>query len=220
MPANAAAPMECAMTSAELIALMRDARARTLALVSDLAPEQQLGPLLAIVNPPRWEVGHVTWFNEYWTLRNLHQLPPLRAQGDALYDSAKVAHDTRWDLPLPSWEDTLRDGDEILARRIARLEGRAPSDKEVYFHLLAVFHEDMHDEAFTYTRQTLGYAAPRRGDLPAAPVEPPIHGDVEVPGGTFLLGADEHTSGFVFDNEKWAHAVAIKPFRIDRKSTR
>src|SRR5580765_729918 len=28
-----------------------------------------LGPKLAIVNPPLWEIGHVGWFQEKWCLR-------------------------------------------------------------------------------------------------------------------------------------------------------
>ena len=38
-------------------------------MVDDLAGERELGPKLAIVNPPRWEIGHVGWFQEFWCLR-------------------------------------------------------------------------------------------------------------------------------------------------------
>jgi iron(II)-dependent oxidoreductase len=43
----------------------------------------------------------------------------------------------------------------------------------------------------------------------------PQHEDAEIPGGRFLLGstADEP---FVFDNEKWAHEVELRPFAIAR----
>ena len=49
--------------------MLLDARERTLALVHDLAGEQLLGPRLAIVNPPLWEIGHLGWFQERWCLR-------------------------------------------------------------------------------------------------------------------------------------------------------
>src|SRR5207237_744531 len=87
--------------AARLIAWHRDARARTLALVAGLSDEQLMGPRLPIVNPLRWEVGHVGWFQEDWALRHARDEGPLRADGDRLYDSARVAHDPRWDLPLP-----------------------------------------------------------------------------------------------------------------------
>ena len=81
--------------SAELIANLVDARARTLELLGDLEGEQLFGPRLATINPPLWELGHVAWFQEHWASCHLRGLQPLRSDGDALYDSAAVHH-----LPL------------------------------------------------------------------------------------------------------------------------
>ena len=50
---------ESRITSAQLIAALRETRARTLELVADLNEEQLIGPCLQIVNPLRWEIGHV-----------------------------------------------------------------------------------------------------------------------------------------------------------------
>ena len=75
---------------------VQDARSRTYELVQDLDEAQLLGPILPIVNPLLWEIGHVSWFQEHWVLRHALGEPPIRVDGDALYDSAKVAHDTRW----------------------------------------------------------------------------------------------------------------------------
>src|SRR5437870_98896 len=172
-----------------LIAWHRDARARTLALVAGLSDAQRMGPRLPIVNPLRWEVGHVGWFQEYWALRRARNEAALRADGDHLYDSARVAHDTRWDPPLPSMAETLGYLDAVLARAVERLAARDPSSAERYFHLLTVFHEDMHDEAFTYTRQTLAYPPPRLPALAPPSAAGVFAGDARIPGGTFLLGA-------------------------------
>jgi iron(II)-dependent oxidoreductase len=199
----------------ELREWLLDARSRTLALVQDLSDEQMIGPTLAIVNPPLWEIGHVAWFQERWVLRHLRGEAPLLEGGDRLYDSAKVPHDSRWDLELPSRQETLRYMQLVLDRVLERLPAGEASADETYFHLLAVFHEDMHDEAIAYTRQTLGYAPPPL-DRAAPPAGGgPLAGDVEIPGGTFFLGATPEL-GFVFDNEKWAHPVEIAPFRIAR----
>src|SRR5712691_11811813 len=86
---------------------VRDARERTFEIVSDLTDEQLMGPRLAIVNPLRWEIGHLAWFQEFWTLRRGGKLPSIREDADSLYDSMAIPHDTRWDLPLPSREETL-----------------------------------------------------------------------------------------------------------------
>ncbi|HYQ81767.1 MAG TPA: SUMF1/EgtB/PvdO family nonheme iron enzyme, partial [Anaeromyxobacteraceae bacterium] len=191
-----------------------EARGRLLDLVGDLPAAALLGPRLDIVNPPLWEMGHVGWFQERWVLRHAAGRPPLRRDGDALYDSSAVAHDTRWDLPLPSLEETRA----FLAAGQEQVQGLLAAGKaERYFVLLSLFHEDMHCEALGYTRQTHGHPAPRfRAGDPAVPAGGgPCPGDVRVPGGPFTLGSDREED-FVFDNEKWSHPVEIAPFAIAR----
>jgi iron(II)-dependent oxidoreductase len=101
----------------------------------------------------------------------------------------------------------------VLESVLARIDRYADDPWLAYFVQLSVFHEDMHAEAFHYTRQTLGYADPLRGEAPAAGRA--LAGDVEVPGGAYVIGAARN-SGFHFDNEKWAHPVELAPFRIAR----
>jgi len=191
----------------ELSLRLRKAREHTRCLVDDLAGERELGPQLAIVNPPRWEVGHVGWFQEFWCLRGgSEERASILPNADALYNSATVPHDARWGLPLPSFADTIAYRDEVLGRVVAALERIDP-----YFVELAVRHELMHAEAFHYTRQTLGYPAPEQESKPL--VE---EGDAAFPGGLLRLGAEKE-DGFAFDNEKWSHPVVLEPFRIARR---
>ncbi len=192
-------------------------RERLTGITADLQPDQLLGPRLAIVNPPLWELGHLAWFQEFWCLRHRLQRSPrdsILAGADALYDSAKVAHSTRWTLPLPSIAATRGYLSDVLGLVQRRLEAEPENASLAYFADLAALHEDMHAEAFHYTRQTLGYADPLR---PGASdyATSPAPGDVEFAGGRFMLGAFPGT-GFVFDNEKWAHEVRVAPFRIAR----
>jgi iron(II)-dependent oxidoreductase len=90
-----------------------------------------------------------------------------------------------------------------------------------YFLQLALFHEQMHAEAITYTRQTLGYRAPRFTSgvtttaLAVGGSKARLEGDASVPGGRFLLGAPSITR-FRFDNEQEAHEVDVEPFSISR----
>lgn len=204
--------------SAKILAQwVREARARTFALVADLSDEQLLGPRLRIVNPLLWEIGHVAWFQEKWVLRHVARRRPMRSDADALYDSAAVPHEVRWDLPLPSRAETLSYMQEVRDQVLALME-RQLTEGLAYFVQLSVFHEDMHDEAFLYSRQTHGYAAPRSlADTLGASASQAgsCPGDVAIPGGAFLLGASAEEP-FVFDNEKWAHPVRVEPFRIAR----
>jgi ergothioneine biosynthesis protein EgtB len=198
---------------------LREARSRTLALVEDLDDEQMIGPRLDIVNPLRWEIGHVAWFQEYWLLRHLLGRSPTLSPGDSLFDSAKVAHDTRWDLPLLSKAATLSYAGKILDHVLDEYQyvQDASSKDAAYFLSLVLFHEDMHAEAIAYTRQTLGYPAPNFtepiGDSPINAGE--RLGDAFIPGGAFLLG-NANDQPFVFDNEQNAHEVHVEPFSISR----
>ena len=205
--------------AAQLVEQLRDSRQRLLELTADVTGEALLGPKMDIVNPVIWEIGHAAWFQERWLLRNLDHVESLRRDADQLYNSFEVHHDTRWDLRLPSKMETLAYMQEVLDRSIRRLGIRDLSPEEAYFYHLAIYHEDMHGEAITYTRQTLGYPSPRLSDVLTDATPPPINpqfelADVEVPGGTFLLGAGRDEAPFVFDNEKWAHPVEVAPFRI------
>ena len=203
---------------------VRDARARTCALVADLSDEQLMAPPLEIINPLLWEIGHIAWFQEKWVLRHAAKRTPLMTDADELYDSIAIAHDRRWNLPLPTRMETLtylrRVRDAVLD-----LLATSPTAEQRYFAMYTVFHEDMHTEAFIYTRQTLGVLPPctdlpgdnggsyARGDRLRRPSK--VSGDVKVAGGRMELGASPGT-GFVFDNEKWAHPVDVAPFRIAR----
>ncbi len=204
-------------TVENLTASLLDARSRTLALVEGLDEEQLMGPLLPTVNPLCWEIAHVAYFHEFWVLRHLGGQRAIRADADALFDSISIPHEQRWQLPLPGLADTFAYMNDVLQAEIAQLEQLELDDSTKHFYLLALFHEDMHNEAFICTRQTLGYPAPgfiRENERKESPT-PPEYEDIEVPGGTFLLGA-ERDGAFRFDNEKWAHRVTVAPFKIAR----
>jgi iron(II)-dependent oxidoreductase len=205
-----------------LIEALKETRARTLELVDDLNDEQLIGPRLKIVNPLRWEIGHLAWFQEFWLLRHLAKQPAILKHGDELYDSARVGHDTRWDLPLLGRDATMTYMSQVLERVIEQAASGsgnltdAQSYDQEYFLNLVLLHEQMHDEAITYTRQTLSYPPPTIS-IAKVDVAEATHltGDAEIAGRTFLLGSASEAP-FVFDNEQPAHEVEIGPFAISR----
>ena len=172
-----------------------------------------MGPYLEIVNPVLWEIGHIAWFHEYWTLRHAAGRAPLIERSDRLWDSSNVTHKTRWHLDLPDRAGTFG----YLADVLARQEDLASSidDEARYFYDLSIRHEDMHVEALTYMRQTQSNAPPADLVDRAPPAAGALAGDASVPGGTWRLGSSQ-MEGFVFDNEKWAHEVTLAPFKIAR----
>lgn len=213
LPAHGELPLT--PTAAELRGWIADAARRSAELVWDLDPDQLLGPYLPTVNPLRWEIAHASWFYSRWVIRDALGHPPVRADEDALFDSIAIAHAVRWVLPLPSIAETRAYVEAAHAQVLAALDDGA-SDRVRYMAAYAVFHEDMHTEAFTYARQTLAYPPPTlTGCARPAPTAVGSLGDVAIPGGRFRLGA-EPGDGFVFDNEKWAHEVEVAPFSIAR----
>ena len=204
------------VSTKQLQGWIEDARARTFSMVDDLDDNQMSVPYLPTVNPFLWELGHGIWFQEFWVLRHALGGEPLIADPDHLYDSTHVGHEMRWHLKMPGRAEVMDYGQRVRDAVLERLAEGDPSPELRYFLLLSVFHEDMHQEAFCYMRQTLGYAPPswlRPAQTGAE--QTPTNGVVRIPGGRVDIGASKGES-FVFDNEKWAHPVDIEAFHIAR----
>ena len=211
------ADKQLVLPQAALAAAVAEAYERTLACVADLHDAQLDVPLREVLNPLRWELGHCAFFYDVFVLGVLAGAPPRMAPAADLYDSFGVDHDDRWGLDLPDRGATLDYMARVRDAVVERLARAEPGPAETYLHLLALVHSDMHVEAFTYMRQTLGYPAP---PLPGARTVPAqgagaLAGDVAIDGGRAVLGA-ARDAPFVFDNEKWAHEVEAAPLRIAR----
>jgi gamma-glutamyl hercynylcysteine S-oxide synthase len=208
-------------TSAVLAEWAADTLDRTLQLIAGLGEDQLIGPMLPTVNPLLWEIGHLAWFQEKFLLRHACGREPILPYGDALYDSGAIPHDTRWRFALPTLRETTDYMRTVADQTIAELVKPGVTDVIKHFARYAIHHYDVHTEALTYTRQTLGYPAPalaglsgtRPRDTAAA-----VSGDVPAGGGEFLLGA-AMSDPFVYDNEKWAHRTELAPFSIARTAT-
>jgi len=200
--------------TANLTDWIEDARTRTFDLIDDLTDEQLMGPQLDIVNPLLWEIGHVAWFFEKWVLQEAAQRPPVLDRSDELYDSIAIAHDIRWDLPLPTRQKTVDYVNRVLDASLIAVQ--ADLTPELAYHTAyCVYHADMHTEAFTYTRQTHGLPFPATSHRSAPPEADSLSGDAGIDGVTFHLGASPDVA-FCFDNEKWEHPVALTPYKIAR----
>ncbi|HOW47770.1 MAG TPA: selenoneine synthase SenA [Rubrivivax sp.] len=210
---------------------LRASRAGTLAafaIYECALPGLQV-PLRAELNPPLWELGHIGWFQEYWIARNPEcalgpradpdaaRRAPLRAGADALYNSSRVAHDSRWQLPLPDAAATRADLARQLDGTLARLREAGGDDDALYFFRLALLHEDMHHEAALYMARAL--------DIPvddarwrARPLPDP-GAALAFDALTWRLGS-EPGAGFAFDNELPGWAVVLPAFEIDAQVLR
>ncbi len=209
-------PQNLSPTAQELVDSLLDTRQRELEVLDNLTHDQLYGTQMKSVEPPIWEMGHVGWFQDRWILQNLDKQAPVSQDADNLYDSFNIPNAERWDLAFPSFGETYEYITEVLSRIIQRLDNRELTPEEVYFYRLVINHEDMHSETMVHIRQTLGYKRPSISNT--RPTSPPIDPaftlhDISIPGGTYMLGATEEMP-FVLDNEKWAHPIEIKPYKI------
>ena len=177
------------------------------------------------LNPPLWELGHIGWFQAWWLGRN-----PARAQGwradpelarppsagDGLYDSSRVPHDSRWQLPLPDAAAARQALAQQLEQTLALLCDTPAGDDALYFYRLALLHEDMHHEAALYMAQSLGWPVddPRWQPQPLATANPALNIQAA------SLRAGDPGPGFAFDNEWGAHTVPLPAFQIDSRVQR
>ncbi len=210
-----------------LAAALCASRARTLALLDAYVAaigEALPVPYSAQINPPRWEVGHIAWFQDWWVARNRqralglaadpdHERPLGRLPGaDALYNSSLIAHTRRWYLPLPDLKATLAYLANSLAETLDLLASAEETDDGLYFYRLTLFHEDMHAEAAIYMAQALDI--PLFDTLYRAPEAPAASsGTIAIPAQRWQLGYDG--AGFAFDNELTAYEVDVPAFEID-----
>ena len=222
------------LSGAALAQALRDSRARTWALVDDLSDAQWQVPERPGVNPVAWELGHLAWFAEFWVLRGPHTLdanglavahqPPRHAGPDARFDSSRIAHAARWRTPMPSRAElAVMLGAQLeacVASIPAAIPGAVPAasdDAALYFHRLALFHEDMHAEAFTWLRAALGLPAPALSATGSALPTMPASEPLRVPGGVVQIGSPtaQARAGFAFDNEQPARTLTLADYEID-----
>lgn len=208
----------------ELASAIQESRTTTLALFDCFAAagldDPAKVPLLSVINPPLWEIGHLAWFAEWYILREAQSSDPASAmrnsmltKGDDWFDSNTVPHRQRWNLGLPSAGALKTYCHEVHDRVLDKLSRTTDDDTALYPFRLALSHEDMHGEAFAYTLQTLRVAPPAALALrnPASWAQ----GEIRFPGGSVTLGSEPSAPGFVFDNELAAHGVKVPAFTMD-----
>jgi gamma-glutamyl hercynylcysteine S-oxide synthase len=186
------------------------ARHCTLALVAHLAPadlERVLDPLMS---PLVWDLAHIAAYEDLWLGHRHGGRALLRPELAAQYDAFETPRAVRGDLRLLDTTEALGYLADVRERSLGVLDDRGTGDGTIVE--LVVRHELQHTETM---RQAMALA----GLLPAGePPRGPISGAsgfVEVPGGTFTMGAGPE--GFAYDNERPRHAIELPGFEIGRR---
>lgn len=175
------------------------------------------------VSPPKWHLGHTTWFFETFIL--LPHLPNYQ-QFDAEYNfvfnsyyetiGARVIRTDRGNLSRPSVADIYRYRKFVDKYMIEFLDGGFLTDDLLDIFVLGLNHEQQHQEllltdikyilghnplfpAYGSTKTSINYAAAESRY-------------VKLDAGIYEIGYEG--SGFCFDNEKGRHKVYLNDFEI------
>jgi len=217
----------------QVLAALGDARERTLALVSHLSAEELTTVHSSIMSPLAWDLGHIAAYEDLWLAHRHAGLELLRPDLAGLYDAFETPRAVRGDIEALGPADARAYMREVRERVAEALARGGVGDGDVCE--MVIRHELQHSETM---RQTLAIAGllpageppvlaaeppvPRLAAEPPVPrlaAEPPVPPArdewLEIPAGSFAMGAD--AQGFAYDNERPRHTVALEAFAIARR---
>jgi iron(II)-dependent oxidoreductase len=189
--------------------LLEEARERTLARVTPVAPQDLDRVHDTLMSPLVWDLGHIAAFEDLWISVRGCGLEPLRPELMRVYDADETPRADRGALDFLRSHDAIEYLADVRERTRPLLGSVPPLNIE-----LVLQHELQHTETMLQTLQLAepGVFAPRpRSPLRGLARRP--QDMVLVPGGAYTLGAA--VAGFTYDNERPAHEVEIADFHID-----
>src|SRR5438067_4583787 len=183
--------------------LFQSVRARTLEIVAPLEIEDYVIQTAEFMSPPRWHIGHTSWFFE--TVLQKFQ-PGYRTYSDdflfyfnSYYEGfgARIERPRRGTRSRPTVAETKKYRahiDEQMSRFIEDVSSRADAESIFKIVRLGLEHEMQHQELLVYDIKHLlcdQFDAPMKM---APPSIANVSGIVEVEGGLFELGYGERGS--------------------------
>ncbi len=234
MAAKIQAPKELAIRS--IADLFKSVRARTLEIVAPLEIEDYVIQTAEFMSPPRWHIGHTSWFFETVLQKFQPRYKTYREDFLFYFNSyyegfgARIERPKRGTRSRPTVAETRAYRahiDEQMMRFIEDVSSRDDVAEILSIVRLGLEHEMQHQELLVYDIKHLlcdQFDAPMK---PAPRQIGSVSGMVEIEGGLFELGYDAARDGcdpqagmpalpFAWDNEKPAHKVWLEDFSIDR----
>jgi len=188
-------------------------------IVAPLEIEDYVIQTADFMSPPRWHIGHTSWFFE--TVLQAHQ-PGYRVYSEdylfyfnSYYEGfgARIERPKRGTKSRPTVRETVAYRNYIDEQMLGFLEKSAdPSVLSVV--RLGLEHEMQHQELLVYDIKHL--LVDQFNPPMTAPPRPrsSVEGMVEIEGGLFQIGWNGND--FAFDNEKPAHKVFTQDYALDR----
>ena len=212
-------------------------RARTMDIVAPLEIEDYVIQTAEFMSPPRWHIGHTSWFFE--TVLQKFQPGYKTYREDFLFFfnsyyegfGPRIERPKRGTRSRPTVAETRKYRahiDEQMARFIEQLSHRDDGEEILRIIRLGLEHEMQHQELLVYDIKHLLCDQFDAAMRPAPRSIESVSGMVEIEGGLFELGygsgicvppmthAQDAPATFAWDNEKPVHKVWLEDFSIDR----
>ncbi len=209
MACTATATHQAATPSPEELVLggLEEAREHTLTLVAGLGEEDLSRVHSPIMSPLAWDLGHIAAYEDLWLAHRHGGLELLRPDLADVYDAFETPRAVRGDIQALGPGDAREYMREVRERVAEAIAQRGAGDGSVCE--MVIRHELQHSETM---RQTLAIAGLLPADEPPALDNENDDGWLEIPAGSFAMGAGD--AGFAYDNERPRHTVALGAFQI------
>ena len=201
--------------------LYHTVRARTMKIVAPLEIEDYVIQTAEFMSPPRWHIGHTSWFFE--TILQSYK-PAYKPYSEdflfyfnSYYESfgPRLERAKRGTKSRPTVKETLkyrRRIDELMLEFLEKLADHPPADKVRSLVRLALEHEMQHQELLVYDIKHLLCDLYKPEMKPAPAASQILKGMAEVEGGLFWLGYGAEIGGRV--SEDSAPADDTAPLRV------
>lgn len=210
-----------------LLNAYKEVRQRSENICRPLKTEDYVVQPVVDVSPPKWHLGHTTWFFETFILKpNAKDYQDFDPNYNYVFNSyyetigARVIRTDRGNLSRPSVEDVYQyraHVDEAMHQLLA-----SEVSKELHnFIVLGLNHEEQHQELLaTDIKYILGHNPlfPAYSDAPLSYISnngnatAANDGYHTIPAGIYEIGYNGN--GFCFDNELGRHKVYLQDFQI------
>ena len=204
-----------------MLSRYKKVRKTTNEIVSPLETEDFVAQPVVDVSPPKWHLGHTTWFFENFVLKNFKKDYKLFDSNFAFifnsyYESQgkRILRSNRGTLTRPSTEDIFKYRNYVDQEMIEFLENSLEIKGDVLQFLeIGLNHEQQHQELLvTDIKFILGCnpLLPKFQDIELLSTMPPKLEWLSVTKGTYEIGYDG--PNFHFDNEEGVHTVYLHEF--------
>ena len=212
---------------ASLALFFKRVRNTTYNLCRHLSPEDTLAQPAEFVSPPKWHLGHTTWFFEKFVLetyaRNYKLFnPDFHFVFNSYYEQAgeRLQRDKRGLLFRPYFKEVLAYREYVDTAMLGLIEASADEEALRNLIILGLSHEQQHQELlitdlkYTFSLHPWGPAVstPELSQELKAPTAQSAQSTVKLAEGLYEIGFDG--DGFCYDNELGRHKVYLPSTEI------